>query len=248
MCASCVTISNPESLSNSEARLYILVYEAETNAIIWMSSMSESHWWHHPFHKIVQSWECRAWFWFWQFQTPAWKRYLQIHSQMAEQFVFWRWWSRFSESRTSQDLSKGTSPLNSATFFCPHIYTLSLIYTRIDTRTVVSMLTWKNSKCQALSNIINVKAWVTQNFIHVSDLLSIWRNCLGCMKSVSSRWRQVHLAAMNFVLIVKRVRRVEPLWRALFCWRRSFELDHLPTRATSGCLKKSTNIGKNIVE
>ncbi len=47
-----------------------------------------------------------TWHSIWQFQTPAQKRYFQMHL-LAERFVCWRWWSRFS-TRGSQDLSNGT--------------------------------------------------------------------------------------------------------------------------------------------
>jgi hypothetical protein len=64
----------------------ILEWEAE-KALIWMSSMAaESHWWH-LFHKKVKSWDSTTRFRIWQFQTPAWKQYLQMHL-LAERFVF----------------------------------------------------------------------------------------------------------------------------------------------------------------
>ncbi len=71
-----------------------------------MSSTSGSHWCY-LFHKEVKSWDSTTWFRIWQFQTPAWKRYLQKHP-LAERFVFAGWWSGFSE-RGSQDLSNGTN-------------------------------------------------------------------------------------------------------------------------------------------
>jgi hypothetical protein len=46
----------------------ILKYEAE-KALVWMSSMSESHWWY-LFYKEVKSWDSTTWFRIWQFQTP----------------------------------------------------------------------------------------------------------------------------------------------------------------------------------
>jgi hypothetical protein len=52
-----------------------------------MSSMSESHWWC-LFHNEVMSWDSITWFRIWQFQTPAWKRFLQMHL-LAERFIFW---------------------------------------------------------------------------------------------------------------------------------------------------------------
>ncbi len=55
----------------------------------------------------MKSWDTTTWFRIWQFQTPAWKRYLQKHL-LARRFVSWGWWSGFSE-RWSQDLSNNTN-------------------------------------------------------------------------------------------------------------------------------------------
>ncbi len=49
-------------------------------------AMSESHWWY-LFHKEVKSWDSTAWFRIWLSQTPAYKRYLQMHL-LTERFVF----------------------------------------------------------------------------------------------------------------------------------------------------------------
>ncbi len=80
-------------------------WKADKKAFIWLSSMSESQCWH-LFHKRVKSWDSTTWFRIWQFQTRAWKRYLQMHL-LAKRFVFWKWWSGFSESG-SPDLSNVT--------------------------------------------------------------------------------------------------------------------------------------------
>ncbi len=63
-------------------------------ALIWISLMPETHW-RYVFHKQVKSWDFKTWFRFWQFRTPAWKRYLQMHL-LAERFVFSWWWSYLS--------------------------------------------------------------------------------------------------------------------------------------------------------
>ncbi len=74
--------------------------------------MSENHW-TYLFHKEVKSWDSTTWFRIWHLQTPAYKRYLQMHL-LAQQFRFWRCWSGFSERR-SQELS--TNGTNVASWF-----------------------------------------------------------------------------------------------------------------------------------
>ncbi len=54
----------------------------------------------------------------WQFQTPAYKRYFQIHL-LAEPFIFWEWWSKLSE-RATQD------QCHLSTLICLPIYSLCL--------------------------------------------------------------------------------------------------------------------------
>jgi hypothetical protein len=51
------------------------------------------------------------WFRIWHFQTPALKRYLQMHL-LGDRFIFWGWRAGFSE-RGSQDLSNGTNFISS---------------------------------------------------------------------------------------------------------------------------------------
>jgi hypothetical protein len=102
--ASCVTASDPDSLSNSEQGL-ILGYKAEDELIL-MSSMSESRWWC-LLYKEWKSYDSTTWFRIWQFQTPAWKRYLQMHL-LAERLAFKGWWSGFSE-RVIQNLFLDTN-------------------------------------------------------------------------------------------------------------------------------------------
>jgi hypothetical protein len=64
-----------------------LILEKETEkTLIWLSSMSESHWCY-LFHKEVKSWDSTTWFRLWQFQTSTWKRYLQMHL-LTERFFF----------------------------------------------------------------------------------------------------------------------------------------------------------------
>jgi hypothetical protein len=96
-------------------------------AQIWMSSMSESHLWY-PFHKKVKSCDSTTWFRIWQFQTPAWKWYLQMHL-LVERLVFfflvlmiWVFWKR--ESRPIQwNLCRLSTPQLS---FCLLVYILRL--------------------------------------------------------------------------------------------------------------------------
>ncbi len=59
------------------------------------------------FTKKVKSWDSTTWLRVLRFQTQAWKGYLQMHL-LAERFIFWRWWSGFSETG-SQGPSNGTN-------------------------------------------------------------------------------------------------------------------------------------------
>ncbi len=105
--ASYVTISNPDPLSCSETGGLSWNKKLKI-AFIWLSSISEIHLWF-LFHKEAKSWEPAVWFIFYQFQSPAWNRYLQIHL-LAECFVSWGWWL------TNARLAAPISPLNSSTF------------------------------------------------------------------------------------------------------------------------------------
>ncbi len=83
--------------------------------------MSESYWWY-LFHKEGKSWDSTTCFSIWQFQTTAWKRYLQMHL-LAERFgflvnmigVFWK---------RIHDLSKDVTVelITRELFFCLHIH------------------------------------------------------------------------------------------------------------------------------
>jgi hypothetical protein len=73
-------------LSSSDTEVNPLIIRSWIKALIWMSLMSESQWWN-LFHTEVKSWDYATWFRTWQYQTPAWKWYLQTHL-LAERFVF----------------------------------------------------------------------------------------------------------------------------------------------------------------
>ncbi len=51
--------------------------------VVWMSLMSNSHWWYLFYREVNRSWDS---FKQRQFQTPVWKRYLWMHPP-AERFV-----------------------------------------------------------------------------------------------------------------------------------------------------------------
>jgi hypothetical protein len=76
--------------------------------------------------KKVKSWDSTTCFRLWQFQTPAWKRYLQMHL-LAERFTPLGWWLRFCE-RGSQDLSNGTNVASSLADFSLSSHVLSICY------------------------------------------------------------------------------------------------------------------------
>jgi hypothetical protein len=79
-------------------------YEKKTH--IWMmSSMSWSNWWFLSY-KEVKSWDSTTCFRIWQYQTSAWRRYLQMHL-LDDQFVFSYWLLELYE-RGSQNLSHST--------------------------------------------------------------------------------------------------------------------------------------------
>ncbi len=85
--------------------------------------MSESHW-RNLFHKEVKSWDSTTWFKIWQFQTPAWKRYLQMHL-LAERFAFWGDDRGFLKVGIKTYPIAQMSPFTLPTFFvCLHIYIL----------------------------------------------------------------------------------------------------------------------------
>ncbi len=118
--ASCVTISDPDSLSQ--------VSSSETGfdpgiiaelALIRLSSMSKSHW--YPFQKEVKSWEPTTLFKVWQFQTLAEKRYLQIHF-LDERFIFREVMSGVFWKKESRPISCHLYRV--LTFFCRYAYCL----------------------------------------------------------------------------------------------------------------------------
>ncbi len=76
------------------------------------------------FTKKVKSWDSTTCFRIWQFQTPAWKRYLRMHL-LAERFVFWGLWSRFSKSG-NQCLSNDTNAASKFInfFMSSHLYSI----------------------------------------------------------------------------------------------------------------------------
>ncbi len=112
----CVAISNPDSLPSSKAGV---------KALIWLSLMSESHWWY-LFHKEVKSWDSTTWFRIWLFQTPAYK---SVSSNASPGWmvrflgvmigVFWK-----RESRPIQCHQRRL--LTCQIFFCLHIYSLCM--------------------------------------------------------------------------------------------------------------------------
>ncbi len=94
--------------------------------------MTESRWWY-LLHKEVKSWYSTTWFRIWQFQTPAQKRYLQMHL-LAEPFVSGRWLSGFPE-RGNQGLSIGTN-------FGSQLAKLSSVFTSIVYGDNIHFITW----------------------------------------------------------------------------------------------------------
>ncbi len=111
--ASCVTISNPNSLFISETRVNpgIRIWKA----LIWMSSMSESHWWY-LFHKELKSWDSPTWFRIWKFQTQLesciFKRISWLNGSLFEGDG-----RGFMKGGVKTYLMAPMSPLNSPTFF-----------------------------------------------------------------------------------------------------------------------------------
>jgi hypothetical protein len=75
------------------------------------------------FHKWVKSCNSTSWFRIWQFQTHAWKLYLQMHL-LAERFVFGGDERGFLKEGVKAFLTAPMSPLNSPTFFRLHICSL----------------------------------------------------------------------------------------------------------------------------
>ncbi len=67
----------PRLLSSTETRVYTGI-RSWKKVLIWMSSMSKSHWWY-LFHKEVKSRDSKCSFRIWQLQTPAKERYLHTH-------------------------------------------------------------------------------------------------------------------------------------------------------------------------
>ncbi len=92
---------------------------------IWISLMSENHWWY-LFHKEVKSWDSTTWFRIWQFQTSAWKLCLQMHL-LAERFVFLKVMIGVSWKRVSRPVQWHQCRLYTRQrFFCLYIYSLQM--------------------------------------------------------------------------------------------------------------------------
>jgi hypothetical protein len=89
-------------------------WEPEKCTLLIELDVKEPYWWD-LFPKEVKRRDSTTWFRICQFQTPAKKGYLQMHL-LAEWFVFWVWWSGFTE-RGSQDLSNGTNVASLLTNF-----------------------------------------------------------------------------------------------------------------------------------
>jgi hypothetical protein len=121
--ASCVTISNLDSLSSSKTVVTPGIRSWKKKTLISLSLlMSESHWWH-LLHREVKSGDWTTWFRIWQFQNVAWKRYLQMHL-LAEQFVFW-WDDRGYPKEKSRPIKwHQCCLLTRQLIFRHHIYTL----------------------------------------------------------------------------------------------------------------------------
>ncbi len=90
-------------------------------ALNWLSLMSDSRWWY-LFHQNVKVCDSTTLVRIWQFQTPAWKRYLRMHF-FVQLLVSWGWWLWFSEVG-SQDLSNGTNVANFVSVFTSTAYDL----------------------------------------------------------------------------------------------------------------------------
>ncbi len=82
--ASCVTISNSNSLSSSKTEFN--PWRRSWKTLIWMSVMSKSRWWY-LFRKEVKSWDLTTWFRNWQFQTPAWSVIFKCISRLNGSFL-----------------------------------------------------------------------------------------------------------------------------------------------------------------
>ncbi len=118
--ASCVTIWNPHLLSSSKTGVKPVIRRWKT--LIWLSSMSESHWWY-LFHKEVKSWASTTWFRIWKFQTLASKLYLQMHL-LVEPFVFLGLMiAVFLKEGVKTYSMASISPLNSPFFFFFAVFT-----------------------------------------------------------------------------------------------------------------------------
>ncbi len=76
-------------------------------ALIWLSSMSGSHWWY-LFYKEVESWNCTTSFRIWQFQTPDFK---VVASNTSPGWTIRFLWvgDRSFLKKGCQDLSDGTN-------------------------------------------------------------------------------------------------------------------------------------------
>ncbi len=89
------------------------------------------------------------------FKPPASKRYLQMHL-LAERFVYWRWWSGFSE-RGNQALFNGTNDAYSlANFFS---FFTSIVYA----------CAW----CSNANVLVKTRSW--SKHIHSSEQQGVWK-------------------------------------------------------------------------
>ncbi len=100
--ASCVTISNPESLSSCKTEVNPEKKKKLKRAIIWMSLMLENNQLY-LFHQEVKRWDPTTWFEICQFQTPSLKTVFSKASPCWT-VCFWGY-----GERGSQGLSNGTN-------------------------------------------------------------------------------------------------------------------------------------------
>ncbi len=115
-----------------QGSIQVHIWSWKKKNIIWVSSMSESHWWY-LFYELVRSLDSGTWCRIWQFRTLAKKRYLQMHL-LAEGFVFWEWWSGFFSEGVSRPIKWHQCRFLTFLFFCClHIYSLCIFVDRHST-------------------------------------------------------------------------------------------------------------------
>jgi hypothetical protein len=97
------------------------------NALIWMGSVSASHWWY-LFHQQVKSWDSTIWLRIWQFQTSGLTAVSSNASPVSTvRFlgvmlgVFWMRESRLKWWHQRRLLTRQF-------YFCLHIYSLCLLH------------------------------------------------------------------------------------------------------------------------